>query len=696
MILVDAAVDGPSVLDPASPAVIDALAALANHHQSPDKVPPTLAPADPALYAHAEVLAALNESFHGKCGYCETPVDSLQVANVDHYRPTSDAIGADGSVDHPSYWWLAYSWPNLVLSCRDCQRTKGRRFPVVAGRLRFGQPETEEALLLDPRAAGDAPDKVLIFASDGTVSSADKRGRTSIDVLGLNRTRLVQARREVSEAIRAEHRAHRATSVPDLALDLSYLGLRRQLWAQLTANASLTEAPIAQDVRQATKARFDVRQASKLTNSLADNLNGVGRGARFDYFSGTRWIERIEVRNVRPIREVDLDLTGSGADSAPWMMLLGDNGSGKSSLLQAVALALVGADYRRRIGLKPDDLLRRGARKGSVRVWLTNLPEPVTLEFTKGADEFGGTAEPQVMVLAYGATRLRAGTDGNAIRSDVSHIENLFDARHELTNPTTWLLGLDQDTFDKVVPSLHRLLALEPHNAVVRDAKRGQVFLSYGKQRDPFSELSDGYQSMLVLACDVMRTMLALWPSPDQAEGVVVIDEIGTHLHPRWRMRISSALRDVLPRVQFIVSTHDPLCLRGLEDGEITVINRNEVGEVVTLTDLPSVKGLRVDQLLTSEIFGLGSTQDPAVDALYEEYYALRGVAKPDADQTRRLADLEAELDRLRQLGVTQRERLMLASADQIIADRRQKGTVKARADLSDTLADLWTKAGHA
>lgn len=713
MILVEAAPQTPSVLDPDGTDVLFALNRLAEHHLSPNKYPGPLVEPEPELYAHPDVLAALNLAFCGKCGYCETPLASLRAANVDHYRPTHDAIGADGSVDHSAYWWLSYAWPNLVLSCLDCAKAKGRRFPVVSGRLHYGQPEaTEQPLLLDPRAEGGVrfeggtgggeppPDAALLFAADGTVSSADKRGRVTIDVLALNRTRLVDARRDVAKQVAQQHGRARASSADltqqELAPELSYLGLRRQLWAQLTKDASLTAATIAPAARAATKLRFESRQQARLTNSLADDLGSVGSSARYDYFAGARWIERIELRNVRPIRQLDLDLTRSSAATAGWMVLLGDNGSGKSSILQAVALTLIGAEYRSRIGITPDQLLRRGARKGSVRVWLSNLPEPVTLEFARGASEFTGTAVPQVLLLAYGATRLRGGTGPQAVRSDVSHAENLFDARHELTNPNDWLLGLDAERFAQVTRSLHGLLALEPHNEIVRDAKRGQIYISYGKQRDPFSEMSDGYQSMLVLTCDAMRTMLSLWSSPEQAEGIVIIDEIGTHLHPRWRMRITAALRGVLPRVQFLVSTHDPLCLRGLEDGEITVINRNDSGDVVTLTDLPSVKGMRVDQLLTSEHFGLGSAQDPAVDVLYDEYFRLRGVAEPDAAQQARLTELEAELEKLRQLGVTQRERMMLTVADQIIAERRQKGDATVRPDLAQRMALLWQEAGDA
>jgi len=177
-----------------------------------------------------------------------------------------------------------------------------------------------------------------------------------------------------------------------------------------------------------------------------------------------------------------------------------------------------------------------------------------------------------------------------------------------------------------------------------------------------------------VLACDVMSTVLGLWEHVSLAEGIVLIDELGAHLHPRWRMRIVAALRQLLPRVQFVVTTHDPLCLRGVLDGEVTVIRRNPENRVVAISDLPPVQGMRVDQLLTSEHFGLGSTDDPVVADLWSEYYRLMALRRPNRRESARLSDVRSRLDELDQLGRSERERLLLDSADKFIARRRAEG----------------------
>lgn len=166
------------------------------------------------------------------------------------------------------------------------------------------------------------------------------------------------------------------------------------------------------------------------------------------------------------------------------------------------------------------------------------------------------------------------------------------------------------------------------------------------------------------------------------AEGIVVIDELGAHLHPRWRMQIVQSLRDVFPRVQFLASTHDPLCLRGLGDGEVAVLRRAPEGGVFTVTDLPPIQGLRVDQILTSEVFGLNSTIDPTLDSLFARYYELKGKWTLSSAEKKELRTLRGQLDQYRLLGQSPRERLMLEAADNFLAQERTLADAEKRRDL--------------
>jgi 5-methylcytosine-specific restriction endonuclease McrA len=135
-----------------------------------------------------EVARALVTLFHGKCAYCETPIFSPGPANICHYRPAEGAIGSDGRFASDHYWWTAYEWDNLHLACTECMRLKGHRFPVEGPRRGPGNVGKEKALLLDP--CREEPLQHLLFNRRGKVVSETRRGRATIEILGLNRVAL--------------------------------------------------------------------------------------------------------------------------------------------------------------------------------------------------------------------------------------------------------------------------------------------------------------------------------------------------------------------------------------------------------------------------------------------------------------------------------------------------------------------------
>ena len=304
-----------------------------------------------------------------------------------------------------------------------------------------------------------------------------------------------------------------------------------------------------------------------------------------------------------------------------------------------------------------------------------------------------------MILLAYGATRLlpRAGEQAPPPTSSWARVRNLFDPFSPIGNSTDWLLSLDDATFEEIARALKGLLDLEPGDRLLRNRRARRVDVEAFGLRVPLEHLSDGYQSVVALATDLMISLLRQWPSVEAAEGTVLIDELGAHLHPRWRMRIVPSLRQVFPRVQFLSSTHDPLCLRGLGDGEVVVVRRDQAGGVEAVTDLPSVAGLRVDQLLTSEHFGLNSTIDPELDALFAEYYLLKAKPHLTSAERRRRKELEARLDGLDVMGSTRRERIVLEAADDFLAKAGTLADPDERLALQRStkrrIAKIWEQA---
>jgi uncharacterized protein (TIGR02646 family) len=161
-----------------------------------------------AVFHHDQVHAALERLCERKCAYCEAPAPASTSWDVEHYRPKGRV---SERADHPGYYWLAYVWENLLLSCELCNRrrkdrptwehaepgtTSGKadRFPLADESTRAMDPLADLAgearLLLDPTQ--DDPEEHLTFGLTGhaVALQGSAMGRTSIDVYHLNRRRL--------------------------------------------------------------------------------------------------------------------------------------------------------------------------------------------------------------------------------------------------------------------------------------------------------------------------------------------------------------------------------------------------------------------------------------------------------------------------------------------------------------------------
>lgn len=191
-----------------------------------------------------------------------------------------------------------------------------------------------------------------------------------------------------------------------------------------------------------------------------------------------------------------------------------------------------------------------------------------------------------------------------------------------------------------------------------------------------------------------MQLFIQHWGTIEAAEGIVLVDELGAHLHPTWQMRVTESLRETFRRVQFVATTHDPLCLRGLRDGEVVVLRRRGEEIYAVHDELPPVEGLAVDQLLTSEHFGLNSTLDPAVESLFTRYYDLLSRRHPSHDEERELDELRVRLEGLRLLGRTRRERLTLEATDYFLAEEQQRTDPEYLSALKNAtkreIAEIW------
>lgn len=604
-------------------------------------------------FAASEIKDALLRLFHGKCAYCETSLEPID-AHIHRHRPPVDTITEQRDYLPDHYWWLAYHWSNLYLACSACVRAKGSHFPIdgVRSPLNGKAIDLREELpqLLDPCA--DQPEKHLIFDSDGLIYARTWRGKQTIERLDLNREKLVYARREGLQK-----------RPPDQISDPGYFKLER--WRRTEAHQIEFIGYIkgAHDLLRSTQLQAELKRIKEGGLDYNEDQRSL---TCLPTEHGLPYVKAIHVQNVGPIDNLSINLSDDRSSKAPWLALIGENNVGKSTILKSIALALAHQKTRSHLRVKPRSI--SDSETGEIDV--ERVSDPVaSLRWTRPQKFVPRTPARSTLILAYGSTRLTA--DRGLIRTPIvkwERIGNLFNPYTALNRPERWLLSVEKAQFEYAARTLKTLLNLSPDASFKRSIEAQTVELrSYGRAIR-ITKLSDGLQSVLALGCDIMASSFELWGAPEIAEGIVLLDEIENHLHPKWKMKIVSALRRAFPRMQFIITTHDPLCLKGMEDGEVVVLRRNIHGIVRAVENLPPISRMRIDQILTSEHFGLSSTLDPHIEELYERYYALLRDMPESVERNEEISKVTRELDQNRLLGNTRRERLMLEAIDRYLS----------------------------
>lgn len=172
-----------------------------NHHEADYKSGARTFDFDRDIYAHEDVKERLIAIQHGKCAFCESKITHIDYGDVEHFRPKAGYRQHDGDpLERPGYYWLAYEWTNLLLSCTLCnQRHKKNLFPLRPGSPRATSHRDdiadEEPLLIDP--GSEEPDEFITWRAElPRARNGNERARETIEALGLARPALNERRLE--------------------------------------------------------------------------------------------------------------------------------------------------------------------------------------------------------------------------------------------------------------------------------------------------------------------------------------------------------------------------------------------------------------------------------------------------------------------------------------------------------------------
>ncbi len=355
------------------------------------------------------------------------------------------------------------------------------------------------------------------------------------------------------------------------------------------------------------------------------------------------YVTEFELKNIKCFEQATLTFSSRDGDYGGWNVILGGNGTGKSTLLQAMAVTLVGPLLGQRLLYNPAGWTRKPATHGEIAARIipgsndSALGQPrkkpysaqfaVTgnVKFSLDREEYD---QPQLVQLdsnrtglskgpyaanrlgwlacGYGPFRRLTGMGGSEEYDLVystgrgQRFATLFREGAAITNCTEWLVKLYSGSLDPHEPEKEkRKNDVELLQKVINSLLPGAVqitridsknvyFTTIGGVEVTVPELSDGYRSFLALAVDLLRHVhesiadfsTVVERSEDgiavTMDGIVLIDEVDAHLHPRWQREIRFRLCKVFPRIQFIVTTHSPFVAQAAQDHGLFVLRQPE------------------------------------------------------------------------------------------------------------------------
>ena len=288
-----------------------------------------------------ELKNYLHSAFHGKCGYCETKIVISERGNVDRYRP-NNGVRDKKNYYQDLYWWVTFEWDNLIYSCKECNQYKANYFPIKGTRAKDEKDDlkNEQRMLLNPYE--DEPNQHSSYDNEGNIIPLTDKGNQTISLLRLDRTDLINRRQksktEVIEAVESiisgKSESKFAINYLKKIYELEDLEIEFLSYKRWVLSNELDTTPFLGQMLNLEDYKQDENWIDKIGNPKL-NFNKKDL-IKSDYFP----IEYVYIKNFKSIDELRIDFNDDELDKKSWLFLLGENGVGKSSILQAIAIGL--------------------------------------------------------------------------------------------------------------------------------------------------------------------------------------------------------------------------------------------------------------------------------------------------------------------------------------------------------------------
>lgn len=380
-------------------------------------------------------------------------------------------------------------------------------------------------------------------------------------------------------------------------------------------------------------------------------------------------ISALRLTNIRGFRGLTLDLGTHEAAPRRKTLVIGKNGTCKSTILRAIAIGLSDlADASRLISEPIGGIVSEGEEAGRIRVELyfdgrqaerdSHIARTQDKEFILrrkydgGPNREGWLASATPFVCGYGAGRFGIGAEISREYRIADSVYTLFNYQQPLVGTELTLRRLEDFLgtvpYQRTLSAIKRALGLTGSDEIRLGRGGGVEVLgpSIGG-RIPLEGWADGYRMTFTWILDLYAWAMKAGSIDEDGyiEGILLIDEIEQHLHPSMQAEILPRLSELLPKMQIFATTHSPLVALDAKPEELVVLKR-EGDRIVVEEDVPDFLGYTVEDMLAdprlfdSEVYGQETRRKLA------EYRDLTAIPKEerDEDQRYRLRSLATEI----------------------------------------------------
>lgn len=339
------------------------------------------------------------------------------------------------------------------------------------------------------------------------------------------------------------------------------------------------------------------------------------------------FFKEVRIQNYKAIKDMQLHFS-PGVN-----LLIGDNGVGKTSVLDALSVALggflSGVSGVSVSGIQQSDIRIETKRMAGASATIEYMtPAVVECEMEADGRQFswartreGESSEFRTKMSSREIANYAAKLTNDAARTLplVSYMSTMrisrskrgdygsaskklndrrcgyigcLDSALDIKGIKEWCLNMEMEAFhqEKAIPEyesfkcvvsevMRKMSALNSPPVIQYSKLFQDIVYSEGGNALPISYLSAGYQSLLWMAMDFAYRLALLNPGQSdchQATGIVLIDELDMHLHPKWQWNALGTLEEVFPKVQFIVATHSPIVISSCKNGQLISLDSEQ------------------------------------------------------------------------------------------------------------------------